>query len=289
LEITMANTILVTAASGNIGRELVRQLQSAGASVIAGSSSGKSVAGVPSRNVDFNDADGLRAAFSGIDTLFLLLPLVENKIELARNAVTAAKAAGVKHIVRSSGAGADATSSVALLRLQGQIDQAIIDSGIAYTLLRPSTFMQNFAIYYGGMIQGGALYLPQAEGKVAYIDVRDIAAVAATVLQNPAAHAGQAYTLTGAESLSNTDATRIIGAAIGKPVNYVAVPDAAAIASMEGMGMGAWSIDQMMSLNRFTAAGGAEGTTDTVRQLLGRAPTAFADFVAANRSAWIAA
>jgi uncharacterized protein YbjT (DUF2867 family) len=288
LEINMANTILVTGASGNIGRELVRELKSAGADVIAGSSSGKSVADVPSRKVDFNDTDGLRAAFSGIDTLFLLLPLVENKFELARNAVAAARAAGVRHIVRSSGAGADATTSVALLRLQGQIDQVVIDSGIAYTLLRPSTFMQNFAVYYAGMIQGGALYLPQAEGRVAYIDVRDIASVAATVLQNPGAHAGQAYTLTGAESLSNTDAIRIIGAAIGKTVDYVAVPDSAAIASMEGMGMGAWSIDQMMSLNRFTAAGSASGKTDTVRELLGRAPIAFADFVADHRSAWVA-
>ncbi len=285
----MANTILVTAASGNVGRELVRELKSSGANVIAGSSSGKSVDGVPSRAVDFNDAAGLHTAFKGVDTLFLLLPLVESKIELARNAVAAAKAAGVKHIVRSSGAGADTASDVALLRLQGEIDQIIIDSGIAYTLLRPSTFMQNFVVYYAGMIQGGALYLPQAEGRVSYIDVRDIASVAAKVLQNPAAHAGQAYTLTGGESLSNADATRIIGAAIGKAVNYVAVPDEAAIASMQGMGMGAWSIDQMMSLNRFTAAGGTAGTTDTVRQLLGRAPIAFADFVAAHRSAWTAA
>lgn len=283
----MSNTILVTAASGNIGRELVQQLKAAGASVIAGSSSGKSVDGVSSRHVDFGDVASLKAALTGIDTLFLLLPLVPNKVDLAKNAIAAAKAAGVKHIVRSSGAGADPSAGFALPKLQGEIDQLMIDSGMAYTLVRPATFMQNFATYFAGMIQGGALYLPQGEGRVSFIDVRDIAAVNATILQNPTAHTGQAYTLTGGEAVSNAEAVKLIGDAIGKTVNYVAVPDAAAIESMQGMGMDEWSIGQMMSLHQLTAAGYAAGTTDTVRQLLGRDPIRFADFVAANKQAWM--
>lgn len=283
----MSNIILVTAASGNIGRELVQQLKAAGANVIAGSSSGKSVDGVNSRHVDFADVASLKTAFAGIDTLFLLLPLVPKKVELAKNAISAAKAAGVKHIVRSSGAGADPSAGFALPKLQGDIDQLIIDSGIAYTLVRPATFMQNFATYFAGMIQGGALYLPQGEGRVSFIDVRDIAAVNATILQHPAAHAGQAYTLTGGEAVSNAEAVKWIGKAIGKTVNYVAVPDAAAIESMQGMGMDDWSIGQMMSLHQLTAAGYAAGTTDTVRQLLGREPIRFAEFVAAHKQAWV--
>ena len=283
----MTNTILVTAASGNIGRALIQQLRHAGATVIAGSSSGKTADGVPIRAVDFANIASLKTAFAGVDTLFLLLPLVANKLELAKNAIAAAQAAGVKHIVRSSGAGADATSSFALPRLQGEIDQLVIDSGIAYTLVRPATFMQNFATYYAGMVQGGALYLPQGEGRVSFIDVGDIAAVTASILQSPAAHASQVYTLTGAAALSNAEAMATIGAAIDKTVGYVAVPDEAAIASMQGMGMDDWSINQMMSLHHITTAGYAAGTTDTVRQLLGRAPTPFADFVAANKQAWV--
>ena len=283
----MTNTILVTAASGNIGRALIQQLRHAGATVIAGSSSGKTADGVPIRAVDFANIASLKTAFAGVDTLFLLLPLVANKLELAKNAIAAAQAAGVKHIVRSSGAGADATSSYALPRLQGEIDQLVIDSGIAYTLVRPATFMQNFATYYAGMVQGGALYLPQGEGRVSFIDVGDIAAVTASILQNPAVHASQVYTLTGAAALSNAEAMATIGAAIGKTVGYVAVPDEAAIASMQGMGMDDWSINQMMSLHHITTAGYAASTTDTVRQLLGRAPTPFADFVAANKQAWV--
>lgn len=283
----MSNTILVTGASGNIGRPLVQQLKAAGAAVIAGSSSGKSVDGVPSRHVDFGDVASLQTAFTGVDTLFLLLPLVPNKVALAKNAIAAAKAAGVKHIVRSSGAGADPAAGFALPKLQGEIDQLIIESGIAYTLVRPATFMQNFATYFAGMIQGGALYLPQGEGRVSFIDVHDIAAVNATILQNPAAHAGKAYTLTGATALSNAEAVKAIGNAIGKTVSYVAVPDEAAIASMKGMGMDDWTIDQMMSLHQLTAAGYAAGTTDTVRQLIGREPIGFTQFVADHKSAWI--
>ena len=283
----MSNKILITAASGNIGRELVSQLKAASADIIAGSSSSKSVDGIPNRHIDFADIDSLRTAFAGIDTLFLLLPLVPNKIALAKNAITAAKAAGVKHMLRSSGAGSDPTSEFALPRLQGEIDQLIIDSGIAYTLVQPATFMQNFATYYAGMIKGGALYLPQGEGRVSYIDVRDIAAVLTMILQNPAKHAGRAYTLTGAVALSNAEAVGAIANAIGKNVSYVAVPDAAAIESMQGMGMDAWSINQMLSLHQLTALGYSAGSTDTVRQLLGREPIKFDDFVAAHVQAWV--
>ncbi len=282
----MANTILVTAASGNIGRELVQQLKAAGANVIAGSSSGKSTDGIPVRHVDFTNPASLQTAFTGIDTLFLLLPLVPEKVTLANNAIAAAKAAGVKHIVRSSGAGADPAAGFALPRLQGEIDQLIIESGIAYTLVRPNTFMQNFATYFAGMIQGGALYLPQGDGRISLIDVRDIAAVLALIVQNPTAHIGQAYTLTGATAISNADAIKVISEATGKTISYVPVPDEAAVASMQDMGMDAWTIEQMMSLHQLTRAGYAAGVNDTVQTLLGRAPISFATFVADYKQVW---
>lgn len=283
----MSNTILVTAASGNIGRVLVQQLKAAGAQVIAGSSSGKSVEGVPTRHVDFEDLAGLQSAFTGIDTLFLLLPLVPNKVALAKNAIAAAKAAGVKHIVRSSGAGADPAAAFALPRLQGEIDQMVVESGLGYTLVRPATFMQNFATYYVGMIKGGALYLPQGEGRVSFIDVRDIAAVNAAILQNPAEHAGKIYTLTGPAAVSNAEAVSAIGGALGRPVNYVAVSDQDAVASMKAMGMDDWSVGHMMSLHQLTAAGYAAGVTHTVHEITGHEPIGLAEFVAANKPVWI--
>lgn len=280
------NKILLTGASGTIGTELVKTLQQSGADFELASSSGKSVNGLPLRALDFNDPASLRSAFAGIDTLFVLLPLVENKVQLARNVVQAAQAAGVSHIVRSSGAGADAAASFALPRLQGEIDELVMAAGIPFTILRPASFMQNFVNYYAAMINGGTLYLPQGEGAVSYIDVRDIAAVAAAVLLHPAAHANQIHTLTGAEALDNASATRLIAAVLGRAVDYVAVSDAAAITSMQQMGMSEWSIGQMMSLNRIISAGHAAATSDSVRALLGRDPITFARFAADYRRHW---
>lgn len=275
----MTTQILVTGASGTIGSELVKQLQAAGASVIAGSSSGRFAAGVASRHLDFQDIESLRAAFAGIDTLFLLLPLVEGKVQMARNALQAAREAGVRHIVRSSGAGADAGSSHALARLQGEIDELVQASGLAWTLIRPASFMQNFINFHGGQIKTGTVYLPQGEGRVSHIDVRDIAAVATQILLHPQAHAGAIYTLTGPRALDNAHALSLIGQQTGQTVSYVSVSDADGVAAMRGLGMSEWHIEQLLSLHQIIRAGHAAGVTEDVQQLLGRAPLSFEQFV----------
>jgi uncharacterized protein YbjT (DUF2867 family) len=279
-------TILITGATGNIGTELTAQLRQAGANVLAGSTSGKALNGVPGRTVDFKSPETLKAAFHGVDRLFLLFPLVPNKLELAGNAVAAARAAGVKHIVRSSGAGADPASPVAIARLQGEIDQLIIESGIAYTLLRPASFMQNWFVYYGGMIKSGTLYLSHADGKASFIDVRDIAAVAAAVLLDPAPHAGKSYTLTGPAALSASEVLDEIAKAGGPRATYTAVPESTAVESMKKMGMDDWTVGIMSSLNRVIAGGYANGLSEDVQTVIGRAPRSFAEFARDNVNAW---
>lgn len=286
------NRILVTGASGNIGRPLLTALKAQNANVKAMSSkaiAAATTAGATANSVagDFADPTSLQLAFAGIDTLFLLLPLVPNKLDLARNAVAAAKAAGVKHIVRSSGAGADASSPVALARLQGQIDQMVVDSGLAYTFLRPSGFMQNWINFSAGQIKGGTVYAPHGQGAQSVVDARDIADAAAAVLLNPAAHAGRAYTLTGAEALTDAQMLATIAGAMGRSVNYVDVPEAAAEQAMQGMGMPALMIEWFMSLNHVIKRGWAAGITDDVQTLTGHAPRRFADFVAQNKAAWM--
>ncbi|KVD28620.1 SDR family oxidoreductase [Burkholderia ubonensis] len=282
----MSSTILVTGATGTIGRELVTQLKAAGAHVIAGSASGKAVEGVETRHADFADPASLANAFRGVDTLFLLLPLQADMVTLAGNVITAARAAGVRHIVRSSGAGADPDTPFAIGRVQGEIDRLVTGSGVAYTITRPNCFMQNFVTFYADMIRAGALYLPQGDGKVSFVDVRDIAAVNAAILLSPDQHAGRTYDVTGGEALSNADVTARIGAALGRKIDYVAVSDDAAIASMRDAGMDAWSIDTLMSLSRLIAAGHAAAVSADVRTLLGRAPIAFERFVEDYVGSW---
>jgi uncharacterized protein YbjT (DUF2867 family) len=278
--------VLVTGATGTVGRALVARLQALGARVIAGSPRGADVAGAPGRRVDFTDGASLAEAFRGVDRLFLLFPLVPGMVAMARAAVDAARAAGVAHVVRSSGAGADAESPVALARAQGEIDRLVEASGGAYTLLRPANFMQNWVNFFGGSVRDGVVHLSHGDGRVAYVDVADIVDVAATVLLDPAAHAGRAYTLTGAQALSVPDLLDAIAAAGGRRARYEAVPEAAAVQAMVAMGMDAWTVDAMSSLNQVIAAGWAAGLSPDVQAVTGHAPRRFADFAAANAAAW---
>jgi uncharacterized protein YbjT (DUF2867 family) len=283
----MTNKILITGASGNIGQPLVEALKKLGADfAIMRSKPGASADGVETRVASFDDVASLTRAFTGIDTLFLLFPLVENKITLAKNAATAAKAAGVKHIVRSSGAGADPASSFSLSKLQGEIDQLLAATGIPTTFLRPGAFMQNYLTYQTQAIKSGMVCMADGGKPQALIDTRDIAGVAATILINPAAHAGKAYHLTGGEEITGARAAAMISAVIGRTVTHTSIPTEQAVETMKQWGMPPFIIDVMDSLNRVISLGYASGVSPEVTQLLGRPPRTFADFARENAAVW---
>lgn len=287
-EIVMSQRILVTGGTGTIGRALVEALKQRKLEfAVMSSKPGRNDAGVSFVQGDFADPASLRRAFAGFDTLFLLLPLVPNKLQLAAHAVEAAKAAGIRHIVRSSGAGADASSAVSIARLQGQIDALVAASGIAWTVLRPNFFMQNLVNFSAPQIKAGTVHAPHGEsGAQSLVDVRDIADVAAAVLADPAPHAGKTYDLTGPEALTDAEQLAIVSRALGREVRYVDVPEAAAEQAMRQMGMPAEVVDWLMSLNHVVKQGWAAGISDDVRRLSGHPPRRFADFVTENVAAW---
>ena len=249
------NKILVTGASGNIGAPLVEALRWQGADFEILRS--KAAEATAARVASFADEAGLTAAFAGVDTLFVLLPLVPDKLDLAKNVARAAVAAGVKHIVRSSGAGADPEASFALPRLQGTIDRVFADTGIATTARPPSL-----------------------------VDVRDIAAVAATILADPHPHAGKAYTLTGAEALTDSERVRILSDVLGRDVRFVEVSVAAASASMAQMGTPPVVVEWLDSLNELVSQGYAGAISPDTETLLGRAPGGFRQYAHDQAAAW---
>lgn len=283
----MTRTILVAGATGTIGTELVRALKAANAPFeVMTSRDVAQIDGVPARRASYDDVASLTRAFTGVHTLFVLLPLVPHKLQLARNVAEAARAAGVQHIVRSSGAGADAQAGFSLPRLQGQIDDILAATGIATTFLRPAGFMQNYATFAAGMVRGGMLVGATADAPQALVDARDIAAVAARVLLDPAPHAGQAYTLTSDEALTDSQRAAILSGVLGRPVGFTAVPLAAGEDSLRGMGMPPELVDWMGSLNAIISAGYASGTTGDVERLLGRKPLRFAQFAQDYAATW---
>lgn len=279
-------TILLTGATGTIGAAVRRSVAQLDAKLLFGTRQPRSP---DERAVDFSDRDGLVAAFTGVDLLFLLLPLVPNKLQLAENAIWAARQAGVKQIVRSSGMGADAASPYELLALNGAIDEQVRASGLAWTILRPNSFMHNFINYFGDMIRGGALYLPQGEGATSLIDVADIGAAVAAILAQPQQHQGQIYTLTGPAALTNSEAMHTLAQASGRAIDYVAVDEATAAAAMAGMGLPQPLIQWMLSWHRASRDGQAAAVTTTVTTLTGQPPRTLAQFAQQHAALWAAA
>ena len=283
----MSQSILITGATGTIGSHLVPALQAMGLDVaVMTSRPGHTVPGVRTLQGDFSNPASLEAAFQGFDTVFLLQPLVPDMVAFGLNAVAAAQAAGVKRIVRSSGAGSNSASPFSLAQAHGVMDDAVRAGGLDWTLLRPTSFMQNHVTYNAAAIQGGAFHAPHGEGAIALIDARDIADVAALVLADPAAHRGQAYDLTGAQSFTDAEQMALISEAIGRTVAYVDVPEAAASEAMTGMGLPVILVDWFMSLNAVIKAGYAAGQSSEVQRLLGKAPRTFAAFVQEHRAIW---
>jgi uncharacterized protein YbjT (DUF2867 family) len=283
----MKNRILVTGATGNIGSEIVKRLRARNVDfAIMTSRPGSAPAGVTEVQGDFRDPASLRRAFAGADTLFLVFPLVPDMPLMAANAVNAAKAAGVRHIVRSSGAGADAESQAAIAKLHGEIDAVVRGSGIPFTLLLPTSFMQNMVNFYGDSIRNGALYAPRGNGAMAVIDVRDIADVAVEVLIDPAAHASRSYTLTGPESLTDAEMVATIAREIGRDVRYVDIPEQAALDAMTKMGVPPEVIAWLMSLNYVIKQGWAAGESPMVERITGHPPRKFSEYARENAATW---
>lgn len=283
----MTSPILITGASGTIGTALVQQLQARGADfAVMSSRAAATVGGRPAVRGDFSDVASLREAFAGVQTLFLLFPFTPEAVDLAQHAVEAARAAGVKHLVRSSGAGAQAGSPIAVADLQGRIDALIERSGIAYTLLRPAGFMQNWVNFYADQIKAGGYSAAHGDAAITMVDVRDIAEVAAIVLTDPARHAGRTYTLTGGEALSTGEQVAMIGRAIGRSLRYEALSPEQADAALRSAGLPPAQIALYSSLAQVYRQGWAAGLTPDVQSLTGHAPRRFADFVTEHAAAW---
>ena len=144
--------------------------------------------------------------------------------------------------------------------------------------------MQNFVNYYGYNIKAqNAIYLPAGEGKVSFVDARDVAAVAAKLLLTKnngiTQHENKAYLITGPEALSYSQVTEIISEEIGKKISYIDTEEEDARKAMESMGIEDWLIDAILEEFYNTKVGNRTTTTNTVEEIIGRKPTSFAQFV----------
>ncbi|TKA04510.1 NAD(P)H-binding protein [Actinacidiphila oryziradicis] len=276
--------ILVTGATGNIGRELARELDAKGAKLRVLVRDPARAAGLPDRAErsvgDLGEPATLTPAFGGVDKLFLLTQGIGTDFTI--HAVAAAQAAGVSHIVHLSSSHVLLDPIPAMGRWHHEREEIIRASGIPATFLRPGGFMTNALDWLPTIREGGYVLDPVGPGRYAPIDPADIAAVATLALTEDG-HQGKEYALTGDEMFTIAEQVRIIAESIGRDIEVrEAATPAEAVRSRFPHGAPralADAITEGFTLMRADTVG---FRTDTVERLLGRRPQTFADWCARN-------
>ena len=275
--------ICVTGASGTLSREVIRQLEGQkipfrGAYFSASAAEIARTRGIEAVTIDYSRPATLRPAFQGCDAVFLLGPNALNQTELELNAVDAASAAGVRHIVKQSVMGA-AEEAYSLANIHRPVEKAIERSGMVWTFLRPNSFMQNAATFMAPTIKAeSAFYSASVQARISHIDVRDIAAVAVAALV-AAGHEKAIYTLSGPEALTYDEMADELSKVLGRVIRHVSLGAAELRAGMLAEGMPEAIADRMLDLERYFREDRASTITDDVKRVTGRAPRRFADYV----------
>jgi uncharacterized protein YbjT (DUF2867 family) len=283
----MADTVLLTGATGNIGKPLVQTLLSQGRSIkvlARDTDQIPSQPGVEAVKGDLADPTSLVQAFRGVDRLFLLTPLVPDMVKLGLNGVRAAKAAGIKHVVRSSGLGA-MEEGIAIARWHRAIEKELEASGMAWTFLRPNSFFQNLFFQAMAIKGQSAFYTSLGEGKISLVDTRDVAQVAARALTEPG-HEGRAYDLTGPEALNGVELAAILSRVLSRTISCVVISEEASKQAMAQMNMPSVIVDGLAELDAIGRAGYAAALSPDLSKLLGRAGRSFEQFARDHRAAF---
>jgi uncharacterized protein YbjT (DUF2867 family) len=273
--------LLITGATGNIGRELVAILAERNADMrLLVRDPARIAASTKHVVADLDDPATLPAAFDGVDKLFLLTPGIG--LRQTENAVTAARAANVRYVVHLSSSNVLGDPMPAMGRWHHDREELIRASGIPATILRPGAFMTNALDWLPTIRTGGFIVDSVGPGRYAPIDPADIAAVAATALTEDG-HEGKQYVLTGQQALTVAEQARILATAIGRhiAVRPVATPEEAVRSRFPNGAPPplAAALIEGFTLMRADTTG---FRTDTIHRLLGRPPGTFTEWCTRN-------
>src|SRR5882672_12094872 len=227
---------------------------------------------------DLEEPDTLSEAFDSVDVLWLLTPASAVEPSMGSNAVTAAKRAKVKHIVRNSAIKAAHDAPNRNGRLHALVEESVKASGIPWTILRPHYYMQNLLSSAGSVASDGMLYMNMGEGRVGMIDGRDVGVLAAKVIEHPDRHAGKTYTPTGPEVTTMAESAETLSSLLGKRINYVALPPEAAQQAMLGFGLSRWFVGNVVDYGRVYSDGWGAFTTSDFKDITGQEARSFKQF-----------
>ncbi|MBX9921194.1 MAG: NAD(P)H-binding protein [Mycolicibacterium frederiksbergense] len=273
------DTILVLAATGKTGRRVAARLRLRGITARLASRSSQTP-------FDWSDPAGWDAALEGVTAVYMVAPAA---VGPAPEFVARAQAAGVQRLVLLSGRGADTWGDSRFGLDMRSAEEAVRGSALEWTVLRPNNFAQNFDedLFHAPLV-AGELALPAGETPEPFIDIEDVADVAATVLTEPGRHAGQIYELTGPDALTFAEAVDMISRASGQPITYKQISPAEYTALLVEQGVGEPDSEHVTEMFVMMDGGPLATTTGGVASVLGRAPRTFEDYVlrTAASGAW---
>lgn len=294
-----APTVLVFGSTGAIGGALVKRLQPDHAEgrlrVIGATRRSEAVAeleqlGIEARLVDLDDAehkglDPLVAALEGVDRVFLLTSYDVRMLAQSKAVVDAARVAGVQHIVHL-GAYAAADTTIVHLGWHQIVEAYIAQSGIAWTSLQPTSFMQNlFLLQAVGGAAPGTIPHYIGDAATSWVDTEDVAEAAAAVLRDPAPHAGQSYLL-GAERLTMADICETLADVTGQSWEQEQRSPEQFYETVTGIGADPVYFACVRTIFQRTAEGtlpDLEATSGDVEKLTGRSATTIRAFAERHR------
>jgi len=277
--------ILITGASGSVGKAVLQEASRKEPKVRAMYRSKEEAAKAPSGSeavlADYANKQSLRDALDGVTSVYVVCSPIPQLVELESNVLDVCKESGVKHVVLSSAMGAGDYGK-SFPSWHRKVEDKLKGTGMSYTILRPNGFLQNIVVYNAPSIRAqGTFYAAMGDAKVSYLDVGDIAVVAVKALKG-GAHAGKTYELNGPEAISNQELARRISKVTGRTVNYVDIPESAQREAMLGMGMPAWQVTALLELQQYYKQGGAAKTDGLLQALIERDPVTLDQYLTSN-------
>lgn len=295
----MSDTLLVTGASGHLGRRvihhLLQTLKVPAARIIATTRKPESLAdlaalGVVVRQADFEDSASLARAFEGAQRLLLIstdaLDRPGRRLEQHQAAVAAAVKAGVKHVVYTSMPKPEPGSPIPFAPDHLGTEQALAASALTWTVLRNCWYMENLQMNLPQVLASGHWYTAAGAGQIAHVSRDDCARAAALALAS-AATDKVTYNLTGAAAYSTAEIAALASEVFGKPITVVPVSPEALAQGMAAAGVPPIYIPLFVAFDVNTAAGNVSAVSGDCSKLTGHAPLALRDFLVANRAAFL--
>ncbi len=277
--------ILITGASGSVGKAVLQEASRKGSKFRAmfrsKQEAAKAPAGCETVLGDYSDKQSLRNALEGVTSIYVVCSPIPQLVELEGNVLGVCKESGVEHVVLNSALGAgDFPKSFP--SWHRKVEDKLKATGMSYTILRPNGFLQNIVAFNAPSIRAqGAFYAAMGDAKVSYLDIGDIAVVAVKALQG-GAHSGKTYELNGPEAISNHELAKRISRITGRAVNYVDIPETAQREAMLALGMPEWQVTALLELQQYYKQGGGAKTDGLLQSLIERPPVSLDQYLMVN-------